>query len=210
MKYTFLLSILIFFTSVLDASYARSIRVNSYTDQNSAQKALENLEIFIDNNSVLKEFQNEMGFQASKIKSGKYYMLELKPFTNKQKVQKTLDILRKKYSYVYPKKIKLTSNEDNYQKEYKVKETPKIDRTDLINKIDNLIQDSDMSDISEKRVVEPSESVKKRVVRYPELPLDLPMLKYTYLSDNNIQSEQTISVTDQSDDELTLFKEYIV
>jgi hypothetical protein len=216
MKYTFLLSILIFFATVLDASYARSIRVNSYTNKSNAEKALEKLDILIDNSDVLSKYQQEMEFKTSVVKSGKYYMLELKPFTDKQIVQKTLDTLRETYKYVYPKKIKLNSNIVKEQEVYVPKERQKVDRTEVIEKIDSIIQESDSPQEMERveyiKPTAPTAQVraKRKITDYPQLPLKLPTLKYTYLDDGkNIQTKNYTTITDKSNDKLTVFKEYV-
>ena len=214
MKYTLLLSILIFFATVLDASYARSIRINSYIHESDAKEALKELEIFINNNQKLSQYQNELGFNIKTIKTGKYYMLDMRPFIDRQIVQKTLDILRTEYKYVYPRKIAYKSSFENvsesYEEEQDQKE-PVIDRTRLITKIDTLLQETDSTQDIEKNIVTKVQVNKKTSVDYPQLPLNLPMLKYTYYNDkNSLTSEEKIAINDKNNSELTIFKEYII
>ncbi len=210
MKYTFILSLLLLFTTILDASYARSIRLSSYLNEVDAQKALKELEIFIENNNRLQQFKRETNFDVLTIKSGKYYMHVLRPFTNKKMVQETLDILRTKYSYVYPKKIKYHSSYENF---HEVKVKPLINRSELIKKIDSLIQD-DNSDIREKTTTYSNQKIIKnsdKIRNYPELPLSLPTLKYTYLSSNSdIKPKNDKVISDTSNIVLTVFKNYML
>lgn len=209
MKSTLILSILIFFTTVLDASYARSIRLSSFLSEEEAQKSLVELELFITKSSRLSAIRREFDFDVKVIKSGKYYMHNIEPLTDKKLVQETLDILRTKYSYVYPKKIEYNSSYDR-DSSYEEKKLP-LDRTKLMKKIDNILQD----DAKENGVVaEEKNSYEDKVdksILYPELPLNLPTLKYTHLKDKNYNEQSTSnqSLKDSEIDKLTVFKSYL-
>ena len=227
MRFAVILSFLLFFSSMLEASYARSIRVGSFITKADANRALIELNQFIESNDRLVEIQENQGFETKVIKTGKYYMHNLQPFTNKQLVQETLDILRTKYEYVYPRKIKfkpsyLKAAKSSYTRDYEeeryeapkryvapeVYEAPKrvertsIDREKLIKKIDNVLQNNEQEDRNIRR-----ESNQK----YPELNLDLPTLKYTFLQKKSTESKTKKDRTlhDSASVPMTLFRNYM-
>jgi len=210
MRLLLIVSLLAFYVSVLEASYARSIRVSSFITKSDANRALDDIKEFISNNDRLVEIQEDQGFRVTVIKTGKYYMHNLQPFTNKQLVQETLDILRTKYEYVYPRKIKFKSsylhNNRERSKSYKKEEhyqvvkrelKPSINREKLMSKIDDVLQN--------KKVA----LKKSSDTTYPKLDLDLPTMKYTFLEikGNNLKKKK---LHDASSAPMTLFRSYMV
>ncbi len=106
MRYISFVILLIFFTTTIEASYLRSIRLKSFKTDNEAQKSLIELERFIQTHDNILDLQVELDFEFKVIKLGKFYMLCVEPLTQKDVVQELLDTLRTKYADAYPKKIK--------------------------------------------------------------------------------------------------------
>ncbi len=109
MRYISFVILLIFFTTTIEASYLRSIRLKSFKTDNEAQKSLIELERFIQTHDNILDLQVELDFEFKVIKLGKFYMLCVEPLTQKDVVQELLDTLRTKYADAYPKKIKSIS-----------------------------------------------------------------------------------------------------
>jgi signal transduction histidine kinase/CheY-like chemotaxis protein len=123
MRYIFLLFTLFFvYTSLNAAQYIRSIRVASYSNENVAKEAMINVEKFLYNHENFLKLQQENKFELKIIPSGKYYLLVVEPFTNRQIMQTILDIVRKRYKRAYPKK--LHSYDFTQLKKYKNKLEP--------------------------------------------------------------------------------------
>jgi len=218
MRFAVILSFLLFLSSMLEASYARSIRVSSFITKADANRGLIKLEQYIESNDRLSEIQNNQGFHITVIKTGKYYMHNLQPFTNKKLVQETLDILRTEYEYVFPRKIKFkesyldasevvdTYKTDSYEYEegYQAPKRVSIDREKLINKIDTVLKDN-------KRKKYLKEEGKSSTT-YPELNLDLPTLEYTYLQSslNRDKKIKRDNLHDSSSTPITLFRSYMI
>jgi hypothetical protein len=188
-----------------------------------ANKALIKLENFIASNDRLVEIQDDQGFEVSVIKTGKYYMNNLQPFTNKKLVQETLDILRTKYSYVFPRKIKFKSsylhksNIDRYKSDdvYQVsnkREPVSINREKLLHKINNVLQKN-----GTKKVSEDKKKIRQRVYdktqnNYPTLALNLPPLHYTPISKSSKvdKPKHKKELRDFQTAPMTLFRSYMV
>lgn len=99
----FILYILLFFlfSSTLNASYLRSIRIGTFTTQESAQRSLTQLTEFVSKHKDLKELQKSSPFKLKYRNSGKYFVTIVEPFTNRATLQEVLDILRLKYPKAY-------------------------------------------------------------------------------------------------------------
>jgi len=145
MKYVSILAILIFFSTLLDASsYARSIRVGSFLKEKHAEKELVRLEEFVQSNSRLNQLQNRYHFKVKLIVRGRYYLNVIEPLMVKPVVQEILDILRTKYSYVYPKKIRYLPEYEHYgedeEQEVIEQKEESIDDLELMKKVDKILQ----------------------------------------------------------------------
>ncbi len=144
MRYLPILTILIFFSTILDASYARSIRVGSFLKEKHAEKELIKLENFVESNHRLSQLKDKYHFEVKLLIRGKYYLNVIEPLMKKTVVQEILDILRTKYSYVYPKKIRYLPEYAHYgeKKEVIVKEEEEevIDDSELMEKVDQILQ----------------------------------------------------------------------
>ena len=143
MRYAQIVAILIFFSTVLDASYARSIRVGSFLKEKRAERELGKLEEFVQSNSRLTQLRDRYHFEVKLLVRGKYYLNVIEPLMKKNVVQEILDILRTEYSYVYPKKIRFLPEYKNYGEKKKVvvkKEEEIIDDSELMEKVDKILQ----------------------------------------------------------------------
>ena len=101
MKFIIYILLIFTFNSVLDASYLRSIRIGTFTTQESAQRALTELEEFVAKHKNIQELQKSSPFQLKYRSSGKYYVTIVEPFTNRETLQEVLDTLRLKYAHAY-------------------------------------------------------------------------------------------------------------
>jgi len=143
MRYVPILAILIFFSTVLDASYARSIRVGSFLKEKRAEKELVKLEEFVQSNSRLTQLRDKYHFDVKVLVRGKYYLNVIEPLMKKNVVQEILDILRTEYSYVYPKKIRYLPEYAHYGEKKEVVKQQKeeiIDDSELMEKVDKILQ----------------------------------------------------------------------
>jgi signal transduction histidine kinase/CheY-like chemotaxis protein len=100
-----IISMLFIFT-VADASYVRSIRLQSFSTKNDALKAKKIFSKYATSDKTLSNLQENFNFDYKIIKVGKYYMLSIEPVTNKDAVQDILQIVHKKFPDAYPRKIK--------------------------------------------------------------------------------------------------------
>ena len=100
-----IISMLFIFT-VADASYVRSIRLQSFSTKNDAIKIKKIFSQYATSNKTLSNLQKKFNFDYKIIKVGKYYMLSIEPVTNKDAVQDILQIVHKKFPDAYPRKIK--------------------------------------------------------------------------------------------------------
>ncbi len=99
--------VLVFFTTILNASHFRSIRVGSFLNKGDAQKSLVKLDKYMQTHQNIINLQKEINFKAKVIKVGNYYMNVIEPFVDKKsELQEILDTLRAKYPHVYVKRIK--------------------------------------------------------------------------------------------------------
>jgi len=240
MRFVAVLALLLLYTSVLEASYARSIRLSSFTTKAKANKALVELENFIESNDRLVEIQEDQGFHLSVIKSGKYYMHSLEPFTNKKLVQETLDILRTKYSYVYPRKIKfkpeyLVHKKKSYERAQDVSNakeeqeeafesasevTPEKvqsrDDIEIAQPIKKEMQNIDREKLLKKvnNVLQTNDKVKDETMsrEYPSLGLRLPTLQYSALKDAEVKYQEKTKreLKDFSAAPMTIFRSYML
>ena len=107
MKYLSVMMVLVFFTTILNASHFRSIRVGSFLNKGDAQKSLVKLDKYMQTHQNIINLQKEINFKAKVIKVGNYYMNVIEPFVDKKsELQEILDTLRAKYPHVYVKRIK--------------------------------------------------------------------------------------------------------
>lgn len=144
MKYAPVLALLIFFSTVLEASYARSIRVGSFLKEKQAEKELVKLEEFVQSDRRLTQLRDKYHFEVKLIIRGKYYLNVIEPLMKKDVVQEILDILRTEYSYVYPKKIRFLPEYENYGEKknmVQIKQDDMIDDSALLEKVDQILED---------------------------------------------------------------------
>ncbi len=106
MRHIVILITLILFSSILEATYLRSIRVGSFSNKTDAKKELIKLNNFIQKNENLLNLQKKWGFECKARKSGKYYVTLVEPLKNKEVLQIILDILRIEYKDVYVTRLK--------------------------------------------------------------------------------------------------------
>jgi len=107
MRYIFISMVLLLFTTLLDASYYRSIRVISFPKESSAKKAATKLKKYIASHKNIVAFQKKIGFDVKIVKAGKYYMVVVESFGDQiDELQEIVDTLRAHYPHVYVKKIK--------------------------------------------------------------------------------------------------------
>jgi len=107
MKLFSLFFILFIFTSSIEASYLRSIRIGSYPNEKAAEMALSELNEFIAIHKNIVELQKEWNFTFKQRRSGKYYITLAEPFRDRKVLQEVLDTLRLGYRDVYVTRLKV-------------------------------------------------------------------------------------------------------
>jgi len=98
-KYVLLVYVL--FTSVVNASYLRSVRIGSYTSEASAKQALVELNDFVQQQPDLVELQENYKFHFKQRASGKYYITLVEPLKQKSIAHEVLSIIKRKYPDAY-------------------------------------------------------------------------------------------------------------
>jgi signal transduction histidine kinase/CheY-like chemotaxis protein len=122
MKKLSLLLLITICTSILSADTYKSIRIGSFVKKENAQKALITLQNFIDKQENILKYQKKIHFKAKVIVVGKYYMNVVEPFySNETELQEIINIIRKKYTYAYVRKINDTP---------KIKDTRKVENVE--------------------------------------------------------------------------------
>jgi len=112
MKIVLLMAILVF-SSLLEASYLRTIHIGSYRDAQTAQQGLEKLQKFALKHHKLIALEHIGNFKFRARKSGRYYITCIEPLRDRNILQEVLDIVRIQYPDAYVTKLK------NYKKEVK-------------------------------------------------------------------------------------------
>ena len=168
MRYVLTFLLLLFFSSIIEAAYLRSIRVASTFSELSAKQTLSKVESFIQSNTTLSEIQKLENFKLKIIKSDRYYTVIAKPFSDRVRVQKTLDILRTKFKGAYPKKI-VSTEEKEIQKDI---ETPvtiqepidaeKIEIVEVEKESIRILEPQEKSAKKEKALLQDIERLKKK------------------------------------------------
>jgi len=185
MKYIMLILIMAF--SLLDASsYIRSIRVSSYKTHSVAERTLKEAQEFLYSHSEIRKYQEKYHFHFKIVKSKNYYILVLEPITNKQVVQKLLDVLRKKYKSAYPKKLKKLPKETQATFTKTTKHA-KIEEKTVTPEIIP-VQEKVINKTIEKKRPLPKENKQeiKKTISSPETFLDEAKSKWHYLTDKTI------------------------
>ncbi|SFV74477.1 High-affnity carbon uptake protein Hat/HatR [hydrothermal vent metagenome] len=157
----FTIMIVSLFSTILEASYMRSVRVASFLTQEAADQSLYELKRLVRNDDRLRELQYQLGFQTKIIRSGRYYVTVLEPITNRRSLQEILDIVREVYPNAYPKRIKHPSYTSVQPKEYRSshhrvsQETKNQEENnlDFIANVDTMLQEEVVP--QEKKVVRP-------------------------------------------------------
>ena len=135
MKYILVLLFLV--STLLNAQYIRSIRLGSFSTKSAAEQTLQEAQEFLYSNKEMRQYQKEYHFNFKVQESNHYYLVVLEPVTNKQVVQKLLNMLRLKYPSTYPKKLKTLPVEKRVlPKKEKIKKIEKIEKTEKTDKID--------------------------------------------------------------------------
>jgi signal transduction histidine kinase/DNA-binding response OmpR family regulator len=122
MRFFILLTLFLLCFSVAEASYIRSIRLQSFDTKSEAIQAKNNFENYAKSNNKISTLQEKFNFEYKVVKIGKYYITTIEPITDKPTVQTLLDIVRKKFPDAYPKKLK----------SYKFKSPQKIKTTPIV------------------------------------------------------------------------------
>lgn len=120
MKYISVFLLLIFFSTMAEAVYLRSITIGSFSTQKDKEEVLKDIKIFLQEHDELQKIQKIDKFEFSIRTKNNYHTLVAQPFIDKKRVQKALDIFRSKYTGAYPKSIK--PNEIKVQKKEANKE----------------------------------------------------------------------------------------
>jgi signal transduction histidine kinase/CheY-like chemotaxis protein len=128
MKTLSILLLITLFSTLLNASTYKSIRVGSFSTKSNAEHALVKLKAFIKTQDKILKYQKDMPFRAKVVKVGKYYMNVVEPFyKNEAILQEVVDIIRTKYSYAYVRKIKdLKKEKKEVKKEIVKKVEPQV------------------------------------------------------------------------------------
>ncbi len=106
----FTLVIIFLFFSISEASYLRSIRLQSFITKDSALVAQKKLIRYAKSNQILSNLKTKINFDYKVIKVGKYYMTTIEPINDKEAVQIILKTIHHKFPTSYPKKIKTTKS----------------------------------------------------------------------------------------------------
>ncbi|NPA59165.1 MAG: response regulator [Epsilonproteobacteria bacterium] len=107
MKFFMLFTIILFFTTV-EASYLRSIRLESFNTKDTALLAQKKLIEYANKNETISNLQKELNFEYKVIKVGKYYMTSIEPINDKDAVQTILKTIHNRFPTSYPRKLKST------------------------------------------------------------------------------------------------------
>jgi signal transduction histidine kinase/CheY-like chemotaxis protein len=127
MRYLSAFTILLFLTSILDASYLRSIRIKSLRNDSDAIKALVKLNKFVEKNDRLVKLKASHNFEFKIIKINGYNVVVAEPLRDKKLVQELLDILHTKYKDAYPRKIEeIKKPKNKIVENQKIKEEKKL------------------------------------------------------------------------------------
>ncbi len=108
MRYLSFFLVLLFFSSLLEAAYLRSIRIASFSSETIAKEGIKDLEAFVKKDKELLQIQKLDKFQFKIMRTGELYMVVAEPFYDRKRVQTTLDSFRTIYKATYPKKINLS------------------------------------------------------------------------------------------------------
>lgn len=100
-----LLALFFISTLTLNAAYLRTIYMASFLTQKSAELFSKKAEKRFKKDKVFSAMQEEIGFDFKVVKSGKYFLVKLEPFTNSESLQVAIDIISKKYKDIYVKKV---------------------------------------------------------------------------------------------------------
>ncbi len=130
MRYISILITFIFFSTILEAAYLRTIRVGSFDNKADAQKELKELNSFVQKHENILSLQKEWGFEFKARKSGQYYATLVEPLTNRKVLQEVLDTLRIEYQDIYVTKLK----QKNIQKA-ELKIIPEATKEVIVEKI---------------------------------------------------------------------------
>ena len=160
MKYIVLLFLI---STLLNAQYIRSIRLGSFLTESKAQRTLKEAQKFLYSYDEMRKYQQEYNFRLKVQKSKQYYLVVLEPVTDREVLQKLLDILRLKYKSAYPKKLKslpLPSVEKNITNEKK---------QSLLKK--KIVTKEQRKPVSEKKIITlkklPEKNITKAVMQKP-------------------------------------------
>lgn len=130
----FIILIVVMCSLTLDASeYIRSIRLGSYSSEASAIITLDEAKKFLYSYKEFKALAKKYQYGFKITQSNGYYVVVLEPITDKDTVQKLLDVLRQKYPSAYPRKLqsmpKSESNIDSLFADYEKEVTAKKNNT---------------------------------------------------------------------------------
>ncbi|MDF1877856.1 response regulator [Sulfurimonas sp. SAG-AH-194-L11] len=106
MRIYWLLCACMFFTTALNAEYARSIRIGSFPSQEAAQISLDKINLFTSKHENIIRLQEQHEFIFKTRASGDFYITLVEPFRNRTVLQEVLDTLRLEYKDIYVTKLK--------------------------------------------------------------------------------------------------------
>jgi len=92
--------------TLLQAEYLRTIRIGTFPDEDSAKKALKDLQEYAKENEAIAKLQQEWDFEFKERKSGNYYITLAEPFRDRAVLQTVLDNLRLNYPDIYVTRLK--------------------------------------------------------------------------------------------------------
>ena len=180
MRFLTLFTLLAIFT-ITQASYIRSIRLQSFSDKQEALKAKDKFIKYANTNNTLSSLQKKLNFDYEIVKVGKYYMLTIEPVTDKKAVQEILATIHKKFPDAYPRKLKTLKTKPSKKepvkktikkkKEIKEKVTKKIKKEDTPQVVNKALEKYEIAEKKEFKTkpITPHEqsTIKKQIDTKP-------------------------------------------
>ncbi|MEA1920594.1 MAG: response regulator [Campylobacterota bacterium] len=103
---TLITFVLLFVFSELSAAEYRKIIVGSYLSQKDADSALNTLNEHLVDNTEISRLEKREGFEFLARESGKYFIISVEPFENREVLQVVLDYVREFHPDAFVNKIK--------------------------------------------------------------------------------------------------------
>jgi len=151
---------ILLFSSSLQASYLRTIRIGSYPNEKTAKTALDKLNRFVSQHQNILKLQKEWNFEFKERKSGQYYITLVEPFTDRKVLQEVLDTLRLEYPDAYVTHLKQQNIKKN---------VIQVDEESYKEKVSKLIVHEDNKSQKKEILVFTKEQIKplpKKTIEY--------------------------------------------